>query len=877
MISSKSNSFYFCILAALTFSSSALFADDGTEIGVTEHLMLGPMPLHNTLFGDGDQVKTWLDHDDFNYRELLPMEGDSVDWMSSFSGSWRKSAGEAAEFASIGSDPAAGFIAAYVTTDRRQTLTIKVETPYPAALFVDGINEIQINSLAEETVPNLLYTDVDLHTGKHLILIKTIKPTGEYEQKWQVHLKLNTQDGYDSNTVSCTTDPVKTFSQYEDYGTINGISSLVVSGDGKLCAIERSKRNKYDYKKHKWIEIRKVAGGALHRSIDFNKSITTPRFSNDGKSIYFKSSADGSSVIWKYDIETGKSLKIFGPVEGLVKFIISPDDKFIYYTSDGERPVRGTDDYTLKTTLKERLTDWSDARTLHSGSLSGGTSHRLTACGNFALDEFALSPEGDRIVFTRRTAIEGRPFFRTKFWSMNLITGENRLLQSRLVPFETRPLNLTFIPGADNLVFTMASHFTGEDEIDGVLMNLSEVDIWSMDLNTLEMKNLTGDNPAPTGEPGYTVDEKIGSINSLFWNPRDKRLYYGAMVRGCNQVYSLDIENPGDVRQVETSHVYIKHADISANGRRMVFTSEGLNRPVSAYSHDLKNDKSGLLLDPNPDLSENFRMGTYEHWDFTDSLGHLIDGWLLYPPDFDPARKYPCIVYYYAGVWMLDESFYYTYQFWNANGYIVYALSPVGAMGHGDEFSAYHVNDWGTLATNDIIEGVRKLTAEKDFIDAGRMGCYGGSYGGFTTMDLLTKTDVFACGVSMYGISNIASYWGGGVWGYTYGDIALAKSFPWNRKDLFTDNSPLFNADKISTPLLLLHGEDDVNVPALESRQMFTALKVLGREVAMVTFPGEDHGIIGKFENYIAHREMMLEWFDKYLKDQPEGWDRRWN
>ena len=129
----------------------------------------------------------------------------------------------------------------------------------------------------------------------------------------------------------------------------------------------------------------------------------------------------------------------------------------------------------------------------------------------------------------------------------------------------------------------------------------------------------------------------------------------------------------------------------------------------------------------------------------------------------------------------------------------------------------------------------------------------------------------------MYGISNIASYWGGGVWGYTYGDIALAKSFPWNRKDLFTDNSPLFNADKISTPLLLLHGEDDVNVPALESRQMFTALKVLGREVAMVTFPGEDHGIIGKFENYIAHREMMLEWFDKYLKDQPEGWDRRWN
>ena len=876
MIASKTIGLLFCILVIITLSGNALLADDGNEIGVIEYLILGPLPLHTTLFGDGDQVKTWLDQDEFDYRELRPVENDTVVWTSSISGTWQKSAGETAEFASGGSDPAAGFIAVYVVTDRRQTLTVKAETPYPAALFIDGITEIQINSLAEETIPNLLYTDIDLHTGKHLILIKTVKPTGEYEQKWQVRLKVNTQEGCDSGTVSFTADPVKNFCQYQDYSAIKGISSVVVSGDGRLCAIERSSRNKYDYKLHKWIEIRKLAGGALFRSIDFNKSITTPRFSNDGKSLYFKSSADGGTVIWKYDIETGESGKIFGPAEGLVKFNLSPDEEFIYYTADGDRRVAGTDSYTLKTTLEERLTDWKDARTLHAASLAGGTSHRLTACGNFALDEFALSPDGGMIVFTRRSPAEGRPFFRTEFWSMNLISGENRLLQSRLVPFETRPLNLTFIPGTDLITFTMASHFTGEDEIGGVLMNLSEVDIWSMDLNSLEIVNLTGDNPAPTGETGYTVDERIGSINSLFWNSRDERLYYGAMVRGYNKVYSLDLENPGDVRAVETSHVYMKQADISANGRKLVFTSEGLNQPVTVHSIDLKNGKSELIFDPNPDLAANFKMGTYEHWDFTDSLGQLIDGWILYPPDFDPAKKYPCIVYYYAGVWMLDESFYYTYQFWNANGYVVYALSPVGAMGHGDEFSACHVNDWGTHATNDVIEGVRKLIAEKDFIDAERTGCYGGSYGGFTTLDLLTKTDVFACGISMYGISNIASYWGGGIWGYTYGDIALAKSYPWNRKDLFTDNSPLFNADKITTPLLLLHGEDDVNVPPLESEQMFTALRVLNQDVAMVTFPGEGHGIAGKFENYIAHREMMLEWFDKYLKDQPEGWNKRW-
>jgi dipeptidyl aminopeptidase/acylaminoacyl peptidase len=186
------------------------------------------------------------------------------------------------------------------------------------------------------------------------------------------------------------------------------------------------------------------------------------------------------------------------------------------------------------------------------------------------------------------------------------------------------------------------------------------------------------------------------------------------------------------------------------------------------------------------------------------------------------------------------------------------------------------VNDWGTLATRDIIEGTRKLIREKSFIDEKRMGAYGGSYGGFITMDLITKTDMFAAAVSMYGISNIASYWGGGTWGYTYGDIALARSYPWNRRDVFVDKSPLFHANKIKTPLLLLHGLSDTNVPSLESDQMFTALRVQGKEVAYVRFPGEEHGIASNFKDYIAHREMMLEWFDKYLKGQPQAWEARW-
>jgi dipeptidyl aminopeptidase/acylaminoacyl peptidase len=137
-------------------------------------------------------------------------------------------------------------------------------------------------------------------------------------------------------------------------------------------------------------------------------------------------------------------------------------------------------------------------------------------------------------------------------------------------------------------------------------------------------------------------------------------------------------------------------------------------------------------------------------------------------------------------------------------------------------------------------------------------------------------TDRFAAAVDLFGISNLASYWGDGVWGYTYGDVAGHGSYPWNAPDLYAGNSPLFRADRIHTPLLLLHGMADVNVPTHESEQLYAALQVLDRPVELVLFPGEDHGISGTWTNRVEHRTMMLEWFDRFLKDQPEAWRHRW-
>jgi dipeptidyl aminopeptidase/acylaminoacyl peptidase len=193
-------------------------------------------------------------------------------------------------------------------------------------------------------------------------------------------------------------------------------------------------------------------------------------------------------------------------------------------------------------------------------------------------------------------------------------------------------------------------------------------------------------------------------------------------------------------------------------------------------------------------------------------------------------------------------------------------------VGFGQEFSAYHVNDWGMITSKEIITGVKKMLAAHPFIDPKRVGAIGASYGGFMTMLLGTKTDIFSALISHAGISALSSYWGVGDWGYSYSAVATANSFPWNRKDIYVGHSPLFMAERYTTPLLLLHGDIDNNVPPGESYQMYAALKLLGKEVALVTFNDQQHWILSH-DQRVQWMKTIIAWYDRYLKGQPEYWE----
>jgi len=296
--------------------------------------------------------------------------------------------------------------------------------------------------------------------------------------------------------------------------------------------------------------------------------------------------------------------------------------------------------------------------------------------------------------------------------------------------------------------------------------------------------------------------------------------------------------------------------------------------PQKAYKMTLNSSRKQMLFDSQQLNYANTRLGEIEDFDFTNQHGHNIDGRVYLPADFDASKKYPALVYYYGGTSPVGRHFTgrWPFNLWAAEGYVVYVLQPNGATGYGQAFSGRHVNAWGKYSADDIIEGTKGFLKAHSYVDPKRVGNMGASYGGFMTLYLATKTDIFAASMSHAGISNLSSYWGHGWWGYGYSGVASRGSFPWNNPELYVEHSPLYHADKITTPLLLIHGNADTNVPVGESHYMYTALKLLGKEVELVEFNGQDHHINTRQARFDWWNTTMA-WFDLKLKDEPEWWN----
>lgn len=375
-----------------------------------------------------------------------------------------------------------------------------------------------------------------------------------------------------------------------------------------------------------------------------------------------------------------------------------------------------------------------------------------------------------------------------------------------------------------------------------------------------------------------TRDFDPSIMNGIDWNPADGKIYFRAQAGYDAFLYRLDPKS-GKIEKLPAEADFIRSWSISSTAPVQVgYTGMSYDYMGRAYLLNCRSGKTRLVADPMKEELSRLELGGSKMVTFTSADGTPIEGTLTLPPNFDESKKYPMIVYYYGGTTPNTHTNHspYTPNLFASRGYVVFSLNPSGTIGYGQEFSARHVNAWGERTADEIILGTQEMCRLYPFINKDKIGCIGASYGGFMTQLLQTKTDIFAAAVSHAGISNIASYWGEGYWGYSYNAIAAARSYPWNNPKLFTEQSPLFHADKIHTPLLLLHGSVDTNVPIGESIQLYNALKILGREVEFITVDNQNH-IILDFQKRKEWHATIMAWFEKWLKDDPRWWNNIYN
>ncbi|MDK2597484.1 alpha/beta hydrolase family protein [Pseudoalteromonas obscura] len=415
--------------------------------------------------------------------------------------------------------------------------------------------------------------------------------------------------------------------------------------------------------------------------------------------------------------------------------------------------------------------------------------------------------------------------------------------------------------GNDGIYVTAGAEFgngAGRTLAQGVLANNYDTQLFWMNTQGKEIKALS-----------KQFDPSIDSFKVL--NNGD--LVLRATDEDRKKLYLFD-ESKNKFKPLKTKLDVVERYSV-ADKRSPIIIATGTtaSTPQKLVQLSAKSNRASTLWDSKPLAYKNAEIAALEEFNFTNSAGTEIKGRVYIPHGLDKNKKHPALIYYYGGTSPVSRGFTgrYPFNFWATNGYVVYVLQPSGATGFGQEFSAKHVNDWGNRAADDIIEGTNAFLSAYQFVDKDRLGNLGASYGGFMTMTLATKTDMFSASISHAGISNLTSYWGHGWWGYLYSSEASKHSYPWNNSKLYSQQSPVFNADKVKTPLLLVHGDADVNVPVGESHIMYTALKMLNQDVELIEYKGADHQIFARDRRF-QWWDTMLAYFDKHLKDEPQWW-----
>ena len=742
-----------------------------------------------------------------------------------------------------------------VSNTQRTKATIAVEGLEQYRLFVDG-EQVAVNGDKAETI---------LTPSQHTVVIKYLTRKNASADKKSIKLTVTAANGAPLSVGDAT---VKRAYNIYDVICAPNYPSVSISPNGKFIVVRKTWVDRKG-NNHSISELRNSQTNRVMAT--FEESVKWMPSSNK---LYFTQKASDSSIAGEEKQDGTLQLITINPLtmerevlashlpEGWFQF--TPDEKTLIYTLTTEGRKKDPQVYDVKEP-EDRQPGWRERSNLAKYDLASGILQPLTfGYHNIYLMDISadsryllIGKEEERLT-KRPTTLTS--FYRLDLGSMNASSATTPKVETLIEKGEF--LNSAqFSPDGKSILVSAspeAFNGIGKNVEEGQTPSMIDTQLYLMTLSDKKVRPLTRDfNP---------------NVQSVDWSKADGNIYFTAEDKDCVHLFQLNPKS-GKFTLLKTPEEYIKSFSLASSAAEMAFSGQSASNADRLYKMNTKALKSQLVDDLSARELKDVELGECKAWNFVNSRGDTLCCRYYLPPHFDAAKKYPMIVNYYGGCSPTSRMFQsrYPHHVYAAMGYVVLVVNPSGATGFGQKFSARHVDTAGEGVAEDIISSTQAFCDEHAFVNRKKIGCIGASYGGFMTQYLQTKTDLFAAAISHAGISDHTSYWGEGYWGYSYSEVSMANEYPWTNKHLFVDQSPLYNADKIHTPLLFVHGTADNNVPVGESIQLYTALKLLGRPTAMVLVDGQDHHIID-YEKRLKWQNTIFAWFAKWLQDDASWW-----
>ena len=648
------------------------------------------------------------------------------------------------------------------------------------------------------------------------------------------------------------------------------IGSVAVSPDEKQIAYSVAYYSVPENKSNNELFVMNADGSSNRQITRDSWQESQPVWIKDGKKIAFLCNESGSSQVWEMNpdgTERKQLTRYEGDIEG---FAFSPDGKKLLFIAQVKTVQSTADkhpdlpkatgiivtdlmykhwDEWVTTAPHPFVADFDGNGISNVQDILDGEPYESPMKPWGGIEQLAWSPASDKVAYTcrKKTGLAYAVSTNSDIYIYDLATGKTENITEENKGYDTNP---QYSPDGKYIAWQSM-----------------ERDGYEADLNRLFVMDLA------TGEKRFVSRAFESNVDAFLWNKDSQSIYFIGVWHGETQIYNIGLaDNDSLNRLTDGMHDY---ASLALCGDKLIAKRHSMSMGDEIY--DVNNTRNGnafakakQLTFENKQIYDQLEMGKVEARWMTTTDGKQMLTWVIYPPQFDPNKKYPTLLFCEGGPQSPVSQFWsyrWNFQIMAANDYIIVAPNRRGLPGFGVEWNEAISGDYGGQCMKDYFTAIDEM-AKEPFVDKDRLGCVGASFGGFSVYWLAGHHDKrFKAFIAHDGIFNMEMQYleteekwfanwdmGGAYW--EKDNATAQRTFA---------NSPHLFVDKWDTPILCIHGEKDFRILANQAMAAFDAAVMRGVPAELLIYPDENHWVL-KPQNGVLWQRTFFEWLDKWLK-----------